>query len=97
MASNFKIITHRNSDNLHMKLIGDFDATSAYKLVDMLKDTDKGIRKVFIHTNGLNDIYPFGQGVFENESYKFIGRFNEVVFTGENARQIALRGMRILS
>jgi hypothetical protein len=36
MASNFKILVHRNSENLHLKLTGDFDGTSAQKLLNAL-------------------------------------------------------------
>jgi len=32
MRSNFKISFHRNSENVHLKLAGDFDEFSAYGL-----------------------------------------------------------------
>jgi len=37
MALNFKIICHKNSENLHLKLMGDFDGSSAYELINTLK------------------------------------------------------------
>ena len=30
MALNFKIYCHQNNDNLHLKLMGDFDGSSAH-------------------------------------------------------------------
>ena len=33
MAANFRILVHRNSDNLHLRPIGDFDGASAFELV----------------------------------------------------------------
>jgi len=65
MASNFRIFVHRNSDSLHLKLAGDFDGTSAFELLDMVKKKGAGLRKVFIHTSSLKTIYPFGLQVFE--------------------------------
>jgi hypothetical protein len=37
MAENFQILVRRNSENLHLKLMGDFDGISAYELIDTLK------------------------------------------------------------
>nr|CBX29619.1 unknown protein [uncultured Desulfobacterium sp.] len=36
MASNFKIEVFRNSENVHLKLFGDFDGNSAYELVNTI-------------------------------------------------------------
>jgi hypothetical protein len=38
MASNFRIYCHQNKDNLHLKLMGDFDGSSAYELINTLKN-----------------------------------------------------------
>jgi len=37
MPCSFKILAHRNSDNLHLKLEGDFDGRSALELINYLK------------------------------------------------------------
>jgi len=37
MAARFRISIHRNSENLHLKLMGDFDGTSAHELLNVLK------------------------------------------------------------
>jgi hypothetical protein len=79
MASNFKIRIHRNSDNIHLDLVGFFDGTSAFELINLLNDKCKDACKVFIHTNKISDIHPFGRGVFlknfiikNNRSGKFV-------------------------
>ena len=36
MAANFRIRVHQNSDNLHLRLDGDFDGSSACELLDLL-------------------------------------------------------------
>jgi len=37
MATNVKITAHRNDENLHLKLKGDFDGTSAYELLNIVR------------------------------------------------------------
>ena len=66
MASNFRILIHRNSCNLHLKLIGDFDGTSAHELIRAIVSHGRGADKIFIHTNGLRDVAPFGKAVFQS-------------------------------
>ena len=89
MAANFKISIHRNSDNLHLKLMGDFDGSSACELINTLKDRCKNIRRIFIHTNGLDFIHPFGQRVFQNNFNTLRGDTIRISFTGDKATKIA--------
>jgi hypothetical protein len=97
MASNFKILVHRNSDNLHLQLLGDFDGSSAHQLVNALKKHGAGAYSVFIHTNGLKDIYPFGRDTFQNNLHNLNSQFfGSLIFTGEYAIKIAPRNSQIL-
>ena len=89
MASNFRISVHRNSHSLDLKLMGDFDGTSACELLNVLKDNSDGVARVFVNTSGLKDIYPFGQDTFQNSLYLLKDRPFRLVFTGENATRIA--------
>lgn len=89
MAKNFRISTHRNDENLHLKLMGDFDGTSAYQLLNVLKGKSDRTSKVFIHTSGLRNIYPFGLNVFHDNLNVLKGKCVGLVFTGENACQLA--------
>jgi len=38
MAANFQIVSYKTRDSLHLKLNGDFDGTSAYELINTIKD-----------------------------------------------------------
>jgi len=96
MASNFKIIFHRNSDNLHLTLVGDFDGTSACELLNALKEKCNGVHRVFINTSRLKEIYPFGQDTFQNNLYLLKPQRIPFEFTGKNATQIAPEGLRFL-
>jgi hypothetical protein len=37
MASRFRIVMHENSENLHLRLVGAFDGSSAFQLLEVLK------------------------------------------------------------
>ena len=89
MATNFKISIHRNSDTLNLKLVGDFDGTSACELLNAMKDNCDCVVRVFVNTTGLKDIYPFGQDTFHNSLYLLKDLPIRLVFTGENAFSIA--------
>jgi anti-anti-sigma regulatory factor len=89
MASNFKILVNQNSENLHLKLVGDFDGSSAHELIETIKDHRQCVQNVFIHTNGLRDIHPFGKGVFQKTFQKVCKTGPSFVFTGENGNRLA--------
>jgi len=85
MATNFKIDVHRNDEDLHLKLRGDFDGTSAYELLDIVRKRAAHTSRVFVHTSNLRDIHPFGLHVFRSNLDILKGQSVEFVFTGENA------------
>ena len=89
MASNSRISVHRNSDSLHLKLMGDFDGSSAWELLNVLKKSVNGVFRVIIHTNSLKNIYPFGRDTFQKNLPELKARAKHIMFTGENARHIA--------
>ena len=89
MATNFRISVHRNSENLHLKLMGDFDGTSAYELLTVLKRCSCRTSRVFIHTSCLRNIHPFGLNVFHSNLNVLNGHPMTLVFTGENASRLA--------
>jgi hypothetical protein len=89
MATNFRISVHRNGENLHLRLMGDFDGISAHELLENLKRYSYRTSKVFIHTNCLGDIHPFGLNVFHTHLDVLKGISLELVFTGKHASQLA--------
>ena len=93
MASNFKILVHRNSDNVYLKLTGDFDGTSADELLNTLKENCADVRKIFIHTNGLTKIYPFGRKLLRKSLYVMNDQSARLVFTGEHGPKIGRKGV----
>ena len=85
MATNFRISIHRNGENLHVKLRGDFDGISAHELLATLKKCSLRRSKVFIHTGCLRGINPFGVRVFQGNLNVLTGHSLTLIFTGENA------------
>ena len=83
MASNFQLLSYRNNDSLHLQLYGDFDGNSAYELINTLTKNGKDFIQIFIDTNDLDKLYPFGLDVFQNNnamakkcsSFIFIGKY----------------------
>ncbi len=86
MASNFKIIRHKRSNNLHLKLIGDFDGTSAYELTNYISSSKINHGKIFIHTDDLKSVYSFGAEVFKRNCPHPISQ--GVIITGDYAAEI---------
>jgi len=94
MASNFSISVHRDDKNIHLKLAGDFDGSSAYELLNALKKHCRGASRAFINTRRLKQIHPFGRDVLKNHLDILNGRCIPLVFTGENAEQLAPEGSK---
>mgnify|MGYP000037097423 CR=1 FL=1 len=91
MASNFRIYCHQNRDNLHLKLTGDFDGSSAYELINFLKNYGGIARRVFIHTSSLSSVCSFGLDVFQKSTtIKKLSRI--LTFTGEYGNRLAPHG-----
>lgn len=85
MASNFHVSCDSNDTGTVLKLFGDFDATSAYELIDILKKRSEDSSKVLIQTDGLKNIYPFGLHIFQKSMKIMNGRAGKIVFTGNKA------------
>jgi len=88
MASKFKILVSQKKHDLHLKLIGDFDGSSAYKLIHFLEMCN-GIPKVFINTSGLKHIYPFGRDTFHSNLYNQQSQPPRLIFTGKHSGQLS--------
>jgi hypothetical protein len=88
MARNRKIFVHRNSENIHMKLSGDFDGSLAFELLNVLKENCNAASKIFIHTNCLGAVHSFGQAVFHKNLNFINNESTSLLFTGKYASQL---------
>ena len=97
MASNFGIAIDRNSDGFNLKLAGDFDATSAYELIYAIKKLPEDTVKIYIYTNVLKTIHPFGVDIFHKFMRSLNGQSAKIVFTGNTASQLSPGNSRLTS
>ena len=88
MASNFQLLSYRNKDSLHLQLYGDFDGNSAYELINTLKKNGKNFIQIFIDTNDLDKLYPFGLDVFQNNN-AIVKRCSRFIFIGKYKHKFA--------
>jgi hypothetical protein len=89
MAKNFRVLVHRGRTSLHLKPVGDLDGSSAHVLINTLKNNIRGVSRVFVHTGSLKKIDPFGRDVFQSNLDSSGGRITQIIFTGENASELA--------
>ena len=89
MASNFQILFNRTRDSVHLKLFGDFDGTSAHELLNLLKNNSRDTSKIYINTDGLKYILPFGRDIFNRSLGIMNSQSVRLVFTGEKASFLA--------
>jgi len=88
MSSNFQFYSFKTRNSLHLKLAGDFDGSSAYELINTLKSHSKGFYEIFIDTNDLHSIHPYGREVFQKRLGALKNQFHGINFIGKNGHEI---------
>lgn len=83
MAKNFRVSTKEiNKQSLALQLFGDFDATSACELIDILDDVVKENDTVAIDTSGLKTINAFGLDVFLPRMIRLTRKWTDIQVIG---------------
>jgi len=86
MAQNFSIALVKTGKDINLKLTGNFDGSSALELIYFMNNCLDIYDKVFINTDYLILIEPFGINVFRY-NLGLLSKHPEIfVFTGNNAR-----------
>jgi ABC-type transporter Mla MlaB component len=83
VAANFRIFSHLNSENLHLKLVGDFDKYSVWELLMALNAYRDYVKKIFIHTSDLSQVDPAARELFSSTLVDFKAGRNSVIRTGD--------------
>ena len=91
MAANFHLFHIQNRDNLHLHMHGDFDGTSAFELINLLKEQNKDYFAVFIDTNGINQLHTFGLDVFQKNLNRSVKKNRNLVFIGKYKNRFTAR------
>jgi len=86
MEQNFSITFVKTGKDIQLKLSGDFDGSSALELINFMNNCLNNHNKVFINTDYLTLIEPFGVNVFRYNMGLLLKHSKHFVFTGNNAR-----------
>jgi len=89
VAPSFRILIHRSSESLHLKLLGDFDGGSASLLANTIARYRFGASKIFVHTSGLNSVHPDAADELGTYLQFDASILDSLVFTGEKAATLA--------
>jgi hypothetical protein len=89
MASNFQMSSFKTNGSLHLTLYGDFDVNSAQELTSTLITHGAGYWDIFIDTNNLEIIHPFGRDTLKMNLNIFKNQLNNLFFIGANKHKIA--------
>jgi len=81
---------HETGESLHLKICGDFDGNSAHELINAIKENAAKSNRIFIDTEDLKNIYPFGRDVFQYNLAVSKMQSNKIVFIGKNQNNFNL-------
>lgn len=90
MAKNFKIRLQHKNGSLHMQLNGDFDGSSAYELLYVLKEHWSNVSDIIINTNYLKSVYNFGLHIWKCHLQALKNSPTHIKFTGNQAHLLTL-------
>lgn len=89
MANNFRVdVVGGNMKRLNLKILGDFDGASAFRLLNVIAKKGGSARKITIDTNGLRSVNSFGSDIFRANiaemnrgtiDIDYTGRFKEAL------------------
>ena len=83
MSSNFNYFSYRIGESLHIQLFGDFDGSSACELINTLGDYGADFYQIFIDTNDLQTIHPYGRKVFQKRFSAISKQAGNIIFIGK--------------
>jgi hypothetical protein len=96
LCTHFNITFKRDHGDLHVILTGDFDGSSAWQLFNILHEQYHGTEKVFIDTDRLGQIYPFGCSTLHCLLKQKLLPMNRLFFKGEKGDKIAPEGSKVI-
>ncbi len=96
MNSKFKMQCRISGGNLHIYPKGNLDGSSACQLANLISRKYSGKGGVFINTDQIKEIFPFGAAKFKSRISE--GKFprSKLYFKGENGFKIAPDGCKVL-
>lgn len=83
MASNFQVdVIRRDPSSLYVRIIGDLDGASAYRLLNLIEKDKRRFRKITIDTNALRKVHEFGSDILGTNMRGLKNSGVDIVFIG---------------
>ena len=86
MNSNFKMQCRISGGNLHIYPKGNLDGSTACQLANLIRRKYSGKGRIFINTDQLEEIYPFGAAQFNHRIRENKLPRRNLYFKGEKGR-----------
>ncbi len=96
MSETFQIQFRKSNGNLHLRLEGDFNGSSAWQLIRLLEERYCGKGRIFIDTRHLKRLHPFGCSTFQSELVLSRVPAGCLFFKGEKGFEIAPRKSNVI-
>jgi hypothetical protein len=96
MQGNFSIQLRRSNGNVHLRPRGDLDGSSAWVLIHMIHENYNGKGRIFVDTQDLHQIHPFGCNILKYELTTGIIPPHCLFFKGQKGFEIAPNGSRVI-
>jgi anti-anti-sigma regulatory factor len=90
MPQKFELSSCRTNDILHLKLLGEFDGSSACELVKKIKEDGAGASQIIVDTTEVRSIHPFGRMVLQNRLGQVSRKLIGLTFKGQHKNQFEL-------
>ena len=95
MSTDFQMHYRHNKTNLHVRVKGTFDGTSAHELLNLFQREYRG-GNVFVDTAALGEIMPFGKNILQSRLCQTPVQAASLFFKGEKGFAVAPSGSRVL-
>jgi hypothetical protein len=96
MNGKFSVQFRKSNGNLHLRPRGELDGSSAWVMINIIRERYDGKGRVFIDTQDLGEIHAFGCGIFKSELRKGIVPPDCLFFKGEKAFELAPNGSKVI-
>lgn len=96
MSRNFQVEFKKSNGNLHVHPSGDLGGSSAWELVNLLHEQYEGRGRVYIDTDDLRNMCPFGCNTFQCRLNRQHLPFERIYFKGDKGAAMAPKGSKVV-
>jgi hypothetical protein len=83
LANNFRVdVIGGDMKRLNLKILGDFDGTSAFRLLNVIEKKGGSARRITIDTDGLRSVHTFGSDIFRANIAEMSKGVIDIDYTG---------------